>query len=138
MSGLEVIGALAAASQVAQQGLKITTAIYDLSKKVRDAPESIRKQTIQVEQLIDIAKLIESNPSLQTDLVASVLSGCTEEAYKLLHILQKLTHSLGADRTTSVWKAMSGVAKEKKILEHLAKLEKAKTTLALCIETVDR
>jgi hypothetical protein len=55
----EVLGALAAASQLIEQGLKITIFISDLYAKVRDAPESIRKQSVQVKQLTDIARLIK-------------------------------------------------------------------------------
>lgn len=57
MSGLEVVGALAAAARFAQQGLNITATIYDLYRTIRDTPELIRKQTVQFEQLIRIAKL---------------------------------------------------------------------------------
>ena len=56
MSAIEVLGMLAAASQLAEQGLKIIFAIHDLYKKVRRAPESIRQQSFQVEQPIDKAK----------------------------------------------------------------------------------
>lgn len=80
------MGALAAASQLAEHGLKITGAIYDLYRRVCDAPESIRQQSVQVEQLIDIAKLIKKNPSLQTDPVSSILRFCSNEARDLLNI----------------------------------------------------
>jgi hypothetical protein len=53
MSGAEVLGilgGLAATSQFAQQSLKVINFISDLDGKVRDAPESIRKQAVQVEQ----------------------------------------------------------------------------------------
>jgi hypothetical protein len=83
MAGVDVLGALAAASQLAEQSLQIAIFISNLYSKVRDAPESIRKQSIQLEQLIDIAKLIEHNPPLQTELVGSVLRNCVGEVEKL-------------------------------------------------------
>ncbi|KAK4696133.1 hypothetical protein P7C71_g1739, partial [Lecanoromycetidae sp. Uapishka_2] len=137
MSGLEVLGALAAASQLAEQGLKITTTIYDIYRKVRDAPESIRKQTVQVEQLIDIAKLIKGTASLQTDLVASVLRDCTTDAHKVLHSLQQIAPGSELHAPKKLWKALAGITKEKNILEHLTKLEQGKSSLALCIATID-
>ena len=138
MSGVEVLGALAAASQLAEQGLKITGAIYDLYRKVRDAPESIRQQSVQVEQLIDIAKLIKKNPSLQTDPVSSILKSCSNEARDLLHILRGVTPAGGAYRPENIWRALAAVSKEKTIVAHLANLERGKSALALCIETIDR
>lgn len=129
---------LAAASQLAEQGLKITGAMYDLYKKVRDAPESIRQQSVQVEQLIDIAKLIERSPSLQTDSVSSILSSCSNEAKDLLNLLRKVTPARETHKPDQIWKALVAASKEKKIFACFAKLEQWKSTLALCIETIDR
>jgi len=137
MAGVEVLGALAAASQLTEQSLKIAIIISDLYLKVRDAPESIRKQSVQVEQLIDIAKLIKHNPPLQTALVESILRNCVGEAEKLQEILGKISTAAGDGRVRKLWKALDGVAKEKRILALFAKLEQEKSSLALCIETID-
>src|SRR5271168_3074304 len=137
MAGVEVLGALAAASQLTEQSLKIAIIISDLYLKVRDAPESIRKQSVQVEQLIDIAKLIKHNPPLQTALVESILHNCVSEAEKLQEILGKISTAAGDGRVKKLWKALDGVAKEKRILALFAKLEQEKSSLALCIETID-
>lgn len=131
MAGVEVLGALAAASQLTKQSLKIAIIISDLYLKVRDAPESIRKQSVQVEQLIDIAKLIKHNPPLQTALVESILRNCVGEAEKLQEILGKISTAAGDGRVKKLWKALDGVAKEKRILEQ------EKSSLALCIGTID-
>ena len=138
MSGIEVVGVLAAASQLAEQALKVTGAIYDLYKRVRDAPESIRQQSIQLEQLIDIAKLIERSPSLHMDQVSSILSSCSNEANDLLDILRKVTPARENYKPDRIWKALAAVSKEKRINACFAKLEQGKSTLALCIETIDR
>ena len=137
MAGVEVLGALAAASQLAEQGLKIAIFISDLYSKVRDAPESIRKQSVQVEQLINIAKLIEHNPSLQIDSVGSILRNCIGEAEKLKEILGNISTAAGDGKTRKLWKALDGVAKEKRILALFANLEREKSSLALSIETID-
>lgn len=137
MAGVEVLGALAAASQLAEQGLKIVIFISDLYSKVRDAPESIRKQSVQVEQLINIAKLIEHNPSLQIDSVGSILRNCTGEAEKLKEMLENISTAAGDGKAKKLWKVLDGVAKEKRILALFANLEREKSSLALCIETID-
>lgn len=91
MSGVEVLGALAAASQLAEQGLKTALFIADLCSKIRAAPESIHKQSTQLEQLISIAKLIEANPALQTDAVESILRSCVRNVEHLQKILTSIS-----------------------------------------------
>jgi len=140
MSGAEVLGVLgglAAASQLVQQSLKAISFISDLYEKVRDAPESIRKQAVQVEQLVDIARLIEQNPSLQTDAIISILQSCQGEAQQLLDILWKVLVVAGDGKLKRLWKTVDGITREKNILDHLRKLEQEKTSLALCIVTID-
>ena len=127
----------AAASQLAEQGIKVISFISDLYEKIRDAPESIRKQTVQVEQLIDIARLIEHNPSLQTNAIKSLLQSCQTEALQLLDILWKVLAAADDGRARRLWKTVDGIRKEKKILRHLGKLVQEKSSLALCIATID-
>src|SRR2546429_665975 len=134
---LATLGAVAAASQLAQQCVKIGKFISGLYTKVRDAPESIRKQTVQVEQLIDIARLVQHNPSLQTDLVGSILGNCFREAGQLEEELMKISGSAGDGKAKGIWKALVGLTKKEKILAHFARLEQEKSALALCIETID-
>jgi hypothetical protein len=62
MDPLSILGAVAAASQLFEQGLKITSFLYELYGKAKEAPESIQKQTVKVEQLIDLATLVKENP----------------------------------------------------------------------------
>jgi hypothetical protein len=131
------LGTVAATSQLIEQGLKIAISISDLYSKVRDAPESIRKQSVQVEHLIDIAKLIERNPPLQTDLVESILRNCVGEAEKLLETLANISTAAGDGKVRKLWKALDAMAKEKRILALLANLEREKSSLALCIKTID-
>ena len=137
MAGVDVLGALAAASQLAEQSLQIAIFISNLYSKVRDAPESIRKQSVQLEQLIDIAKLIEHNPPLQTELVGSVLRNCVGEVEKLQEILASISTAAGDGKVRKLWKTLDGVAKEKRILALLANLEREKSSLALCIKAID-
>jgi hypothetical protein len=113
MSGLEVLGALAAASQLAERGLKIVNSIFKLYSKIRDVPESIRKHSVHVEQLIDIAKLVERNLSLQTASVDPILRHCLGVAQQLQEILSNITAAIGDGKVAKLWKAMGGIAKEK-------------------------
>ena len=137
MSGLEVLGALAAASQLVEQGLKITIFISGLYKKIQGAPESIRKQVIQIEQLVDVSRLIEKNQSLQTGEITSILKECLVEVNHLRDILSKITLEVGDGKVKQLWKAIDGVMKEKKINALFEELEQQKSSLTLCIQAVD-
>jgi len=113
------------ASQLStEQSLKIAFIISDLYLKIRE-------QSVQVEQPI------KHNPPLQTALVESILRNCVGEAEKLQEILGKISTAAGDGRVRKLWKALDGVAKEKRILALFAKLEQEKSSLALCIETID-
>jgi len=101
MSGLKVLGAVASAVQLADTCLKIATCAVDLFSRIRDAPETIRKRIVAVDQLVEIARLIEHNPSLQTPLIASVLARARAEAEKLqLETTQKQGHLPGLNTFT--------------------------------------
>lgn len=137
MSGLEVLGALAAASQLVEQGLKIALFLSELYKKVQDAPESIRKQAVQIEQLVDICRLIESNRSLQTAAVASILRTCLLEVGNLQDILRKISVAAHDGKAKQLWKAIDGATREKKINTLFGKIEQQKSSLTLCIQAID-
>lgn len=129
----ELLSALAAASQLAEQVLKIAVFISE----IRDAPESIRKQSVQLQQLIGIARLIENNPSLQTSEVRSVLLSCIGEAKELQEILAEISTAAGDGKVREVWKAVVGRSKEKEILNHLSSIERGKSSLELCIGEIN-
>jgi predicted metal-dependent RNase len=129
MSGLEVLELWSQPLNSLSKASKSST--------VQDAPNSIGKHKAQVEQLIEIAGLIKNNPPLQTDLVGSILRVCSSEAEKLLEILGKICVEIKDGRVVKLWKTLAGVRKEDKILALFAKLEQGKSTLALCIATID-
>lgn len=141
MSGVEVLsflGTLAAASQLVEQSIKVVNFISDLYTKVHDAPESIKEQIVQIEQLVGIATLIRQIPSLQTDYsVASSLHRCQNEAKELIDIFLKLSVVPGDGKAKKLRKTLDWISKEKKILGHLRKLEQEKSSLVLCIATID-
>ena len=134
---LAVLGAVAAASQIAQQCLSISKIIYSLCSKIHDAPNSIRSQIGLVEQLDTITRLIEPNNSLQTDWMASALKTCLETTRQLSDELSKISMSAGDGRVRRVWKGLVGLMVEKKLRELFAQLEQRKSSLVLYIQTVD-
>ena len=134
---LGVLGAIAAASQTAQQCIDIAKMIYSLYSKIQDAPNSIRSQIGLVEQLVTITSLIEPNNSLQTDWMASALKACLEITRQLLDELSRISTSAGDGRARRVWKGLVGLMVEEKLQGLFAQLEQRKSLLVLYIETVD-
>jgi len=137
MSGLEVLGAFASAVQLASTCLEITAFAIDLFSRVRGTPEAVKKRIAEIEQLIQITRLIEHNPSLQTTLIASVLSTCHGDAAQLLQILRKIDTQAPAGKVVKYWKALEGVIKERTILAICGRLQEKKASLTLCIASIN-
>ena len=73
MSGIEILGAVAATVQLVESGSKIVNLVAVLRSQVRDAPASLERRLTQVGHLVDVARLIECSPRLQTELMRSLL-----------------------------------------------------------------
>lgn len=128
-----ILGATAAASQLAVQGLKITVLLCQLGSQIRDARHSTNRRVEQVEQLISIARQITTNPPLLTERMAPVLKTCLEEAENLEKILRKLVISPKHNRTLRFARSLKAVVEEKKINAHFERLERIKGSLSLGI-----
>lgn len=117
--------------------MRLTKALYQLYAKTRDAPELVQKQITQIEQLIDLSRLIIQNPSLQKDSVASVLSTCLKSAYEFQEVLRRISATEDDGRFEKARKAFSAVMKEKDIAQSFDDLERGKSSLILCIQAID-
>lgn len=133
---LSILGAIAAASQLAQQAFEIIKFFSDLYAKVQDAGESIQTRMLHIEQLIDISKLIAKTPTLQTTAIQSVLVTCLRTTIALRDILQELS-SDKEGLLRRIVKAVKAVRKEDKIMILLDNIERDKSSLALCIHQID-
>ncbi|CZR65429.1 uncharacterized protein PAC_15329 [Phialocephala subalpina] len=137
MSGFEVLGAVTGAIQLADAGLAIIKAFSVLYSTLHDAPESFKRFSTQIQHLIDVARLIRQNPSLQTALISSLLMNCVEKARELEAILEKATAKLNAGKIEKYWRTLGGVMKAKRISELCASLEGEKSALSLCIASIN-
>lgn len=134
---LGVLGATAAAFQIAQQCMDIAKMIASLYHKIHDAPNSIHSQILLVNQLIAITRSIERNKSLQTDLMASALTTCSKTTQQLSDELSKISTSAGDGRVRRVWKGLVGLTVEEKLQGLFDQLEREKSSLAVLIGTID-
>ena len=137
MSGLEVLGALSGAVQLAEAAFEIVKLLSILCSKLHDAPASIAKRAAQIQHLIAIAQLIQQNPTLQTTIINSLLTNCLDKANELREIIAKATASLDAGKIERYWKAFSAAIKESRISELCQSIEEEKSALILCIASVD-
>jgi hypothetical protein len=133
MSGLEALGALASAAQVAAYMVKVAAFLSDVFEKLKHAPERIRQHAHQIERLIDITLHIKENSSLHTQLIFAQLDSTIAQAYSLQALLGKLlSQYTQSSFRRRFWKALEG-RKEKQLLVALQNLEREKTGLSLCL-----
>ena len=137
MDPITVLGAVAAATQLVEQGISITKFFYSLYTAINETPAAIQKQVIQVEQIIDLSRLIIQNPSLQRDSVASILRTCLRDAVRFQEMLKKVLVGEKDGHLKKLQKAFSAVMKEKEFVSLLDNLEREKSSLTLCIQKID-
>ncbi len=138
MDPLSILGATAAASQLLQQGANITKFLWGLYSKMKDSPATIRRQIIQIEQLLDLSRLFLQNPSLQTDSVASILGTCLLQTQQFQRILKEVAVTDSHSRFKTLKKSFEAMMKEKEIVQLFDNLEREKSSLMLCVQQIDK
>ena len=134
---LSILGAAAAAGQFVEQGINLTKFLWDLYSKMQDAPESVRKQIVQIEQLLGLSRLFLQNPTLQTAAVASILGTCLQRAQEFQKVLVGVAVTGSDGRFVKIKKSLDAVMKDKKITALFENLEREKSALMLCIQEID-
>jgi hypothetical protein len=127
---LTILGAVAAAAQLAEQVIKVSSLIYELYTNIQQAAKVIGSRMLAVNRLISISRLIMSNAALQTEAIALVLSACLDTAQKLKSVLEKI-------KGNRLKQALLAMAKEKLVIGLFDELEKAKSSLMLCMQEVN-
>ena len=137
MAGLEILGAVASAAQLADICLRITESLSMLCSRVLNAPKSISQRRKHIQQLTEIARLIEHCPSLQINPVMSIVASISHQAQELNDILAKWTADVTDSKIKIHWASLIIAFKEKRIQSICTKLEGEKNTLILCIAGID-
>lgn len=132
MSGIEVVGLLASASQLVIYSFKITTSLSEICRRVQDAPLVVKQRSDQVKQLISTAEFIKQNHHLHTAHVLIHLNETLEQAKTLSTTLEQLTNDYSRGSIRRCWKILIAT-KEKAILANFDRLEKEKSALVLSI-----
>lgn len=132
MSGIEVVGLMASASQLALYSIRIITCVSEIVQKVQDAPARIRQHSDQIRQLVSTAQLIEQHHLLQTVQVHAHIKAALEQAKTLSATLEQLTKDYSRGPIRRYWIVLKAT-KEKEILANFDRLETEKSALLLCI-----
>ena len=138
MSDLEVLGAVADASQFAGHASKVANLPSDISSAVKDAPHSLKIRCDKVVQLHEVLDLVQNNPRLQTDqVVVSYLHNCVKDAKELQDILSSIFVTAGAGKGEGLWKSFIANTKADKFIGLVSGLEKHKTSLILRLQSIN-
>ena len=138
MSGVETLGCIASATQLAAYGIKIVLHLSEIYAEIRGAPRRTKEQISQVRELIEIVTLIEQHRSLQSPALCKQLQTTLDEARSLYDNLKDLANLATKYTTNPLWRywAITKGASTKGIQIGLEKLDRHKSTLKLCVSLV--
>ena len=133
---LTALGAAAATAQFAEQIVTLSFAIIEFYHKFKEAPETVRRQSLHVEQIRSVCELVKQNPALQTTQIGDILKECLKKLLEIKNEVDKLRPA-GVSSAEKLWKAFLAATKDKKFEKLFADFEKLKTSLVLCIVEID-
>jgi len=137
MSHPRILGMAGSTAQIAQLSIDIVTSLISLFQSIRDAPVTIQARLAQVQTLIEILTLIQSQPQLQTSEIDNILRTCVREGEELRDLLEGFLIHTNGSRIRRWANAIGGLAMEERIIDQLQRLERGKTSLTLCIAQID-
>ena len=133
---LTVLGAAAAAAQLADQAFSLVIFFTDLYGKIKEAPELTQARVAHIEQLQSVSILIKKTKPLQTNEVQAILVACLQTTIDLNNILKKYS-SEKRSLLKRTLQSVKAVHKEERVIVLLDRIEKQKSLLALCIHQLD-
>ena len=133
---MEAIGALASISQLLEYGIKITSSVTEACKRIKGAKNRLQYYNSQIQQLTDIALLIQGNEQFQIPVVCAQVDSTVIQAKSLLYTIQIATADYTeGSRNKRYWKAVRAT-KESQISAGFERLEQEKGALILCISVM--
>jgi hypothetical protein len=132
MSGVEILGIIASAGQVAQYGLIFIALVSAMYEKIKDAPGAIEQQLGKIKQLLSITEHIQQTSRHRNPTVHAHIESIHLEARKLAAILEGLSEQYNRHSIKGYFQILKG-REEKRICAIFDTLEKAKSDLTLCI-----
>jgi hypothetical protein len=133
---LTILGAAAAATQLAEQACSLLKFFSSLYGKMKEAPELTQARVSHIEQLQSVSNLIKNTKPLQTSEVQAILVACLQTTVDLNKILEKCS----LERKNLLKRTLQSVKvvhREDRVIVLLDRIEKQKSLLALCIHQLD-
>lgn len=131
MAGLEVIGAIAAAAQLATYSCNTVASLRALLRELQSAPRRIQERADDLDNLIEIVGSIDQDHWAQSTLLARTIQRIHSISSSIKSRLSEHLRSLQTSTLKRALKVSFLRRQEKDILEALASLEQNKSTLLL-------
>jgi hypothetical protein len=137
METVAILGVAAASLQFAEQGINIARVVFSTLSAVKDATLTTRHHLESVDQLICVLQAILQHQVFQTASVETILRSTLRDITRLQNLLlkQNLTENLPKWRKWS--RSMISVLQSDDIDRSFARLERQKSALAICMQTID-
>jgi hypothetical protein len=143
MSGVEIVGLVAAAAQFADLGAKVLLGLSSLISSLRDVPSRIESAATALKIFVDLSHALRAHletlppPAIseatQTQ-IKDLFDACGSETCAITNILEEITTKTSDNKLAKTWKRLVGVKREKDILERFERLERHKSSLVLLLE----
>ena len=133
MSGIEFIGAVASASQLARYTVNIITYAKDIIAFIKETSSQFQRHQETLESLISAVETIRQTPLLQTCSIRDHLALLSRRTEVLGVNLKRYTPDSQTKLYRRVWTALLAHKVEAQILQGLTDLERDKSNLILCI-----
>lgn len=133
---MEVVGAIASISQLAQYTAKLIICLRDISKNVHRSSDQFRNYQQRANELQQIVSVIKGNQALQAQLLDEPIAALLATIQGILKDLKKkfVDDPSNQSKKWKNWgKAVRLVQAESAISEKFDELERHKSTLALAI-----
>jgi hypothetical protein len=137
MSGLEILGAVASAAQLADLCFKVLKSISCLYRDIKAIPRDIDNSITRISQLSEVAQLVSNTPSLHSPVITAVVHEALADIEALLSVLEETSHAKSSHFIKQQWHNVSHILQEPVVRKLLDRLESTKVTLSLCIDTVN-
>jgi hypothetical protein len=133
---LTILGAAAAATQLAEQACSLLSFFSSLYGKIKEAPELTQARVSDIEQLRSVSNLIKNTKPLQTSEVQAILVACLQTSVDLNKILEKCSPE-GKTLLKRTLRSVKVLHREDRVIVLLDRIEKQKSLLALYIHQLD-
>ena len=133
MSGIEVIGVIASASQLVRYVLDIIDYTKTVSVLIKCSSYPFQQHKQHLENLVSAVETIRQTPILQTSLIETHLQTLSRTAASLCDTLKPFSRVSQQTALGKIWTAIQAHKAEGQILKDLNILERDKSNLLLCI-----